>query len=175
MKPVAKLGDAYAEVIPLLRRMGTRFSIEADDIAQEAWIRALVAGNRGNVVSEPARYLIKIARNLFIDAKRASARSMDAMEKTALMAAVAGPQADPERILSGKQDLAIALSTIAELPPRCRQAFELHRFEGLSYAVIARRMGVSASMVEKHIAEAMRRLARALIEADTPAGSASNG
>jgi len=44
---------------------------------------------------------------------------------------------------------------LAELSPRRREALMLHRFEGLSQAQIAERMGVSISMVEKHIAFAL--------------------
>ncbi|MBP5058251.1 sigma-70 family RNA polymerase sigma factor, partial [Pseudomonas chlororaphis] len=46
-------------------------------------------------------------------------------------------------------------SVLAELSPRRREALMLHRFEGLSQAQIAERMGISLSMVEKHIAFAL--------------------
>ena len=51
---------------------------------------------------------------------------------------------------------------LAELSPRRREALMLHRFEGLSQAQIAERMGISTSMVEKHIAFALLHCKRRL-------------
>lgn len=47
---------------------------------------------------------------------------------------------------------------IRALPQRTREAFLMHRFESQTYRQIAARLGVSVSMVEKHIAEALRQL-----------------
>ena len=134
------------------------------DIAQDACLRALQAKSP---IREPVRYLARIARNLFIDGTRARRRDRALCDSLAL----AEPGSDrlhPERVLAGKDELRLVLDTIERLPPRCREAFTLHRFDGLSYAAVARRMRVSTSMVEKHIAEAMRRITIALDAGEGP-------
>ena len=47
------------------------------------------------------------------------------------------------------------LALIDNLPPRCKEAFVLYKFEGLSHAEIAKKMGISINMVEKHIINAL--------------------
>ena len=47
--------------------------------------------------------------------------------------------------------LAALLAAIGDLPVRCREAFILHKFDGLSQAEVARQMGISVTMVERHI------------------------
>lgn len=46
--------------------------------------------------------------------------------------------------------------TIDTLPPQCREAFMLSRFEELSYKEIAERMRLSVNTVEKHVGKALR-------------------
>jgi RNA polymerase sigma factor (sigma-70 family) len=144
----------------LVRRQRRRSdSVHAEDIAQDACVRALgIAQPQG--VRDPLRYLMRIVRNVFIDRKRKGQREAQLFRSLEDGAANIRGEADPERILAGKQQLGIVLNAIEALPPRCREAFTLHRFHGLSYAAIARRMGVGTGTVEKHIAEAMLRITR---------------
>ena len=156
-----KLTDACREILAEGRRRNSQGAPDADDVAQDACVRALDLPAPHNV-RDPIRYLIRIARNLVIDRRRKRARDAALSESLAVIGYGSSDPTDPERILAGKQDLARVLAAIDALPPRCREAFTLHRFGGLSYAAIARQMGVSTSMVEKHIAEAMLRVTRAL-------------
>ena len=54
------------------------------------------------------------------------------------------------------QRLDLLQRALAELPAACRDCFLLRKLEGLSHPEIAERLGVSRSMVEKHIVNAMK-------------------
>ena len=144
----------------VLRGRGHRAS-ETEDVAQDACVRALALA-QPDAVRDPVRYLMRIARNLFVDRRRSRQREAALIHSLSDTGSKAGAEFDPERILAGKQELEYVLAAIENLPPRCREAFTLHRFHGLSYAAIARRMGVRTGTVEKHIAEAMLKITRAL-------------
>jgi RNA polymerase sigma-70 factor (ECF subfamily) len=47
---------------------------------------------------------------------------------------------------------------IANLPPRTRDVFVLHRFEDMTYKSIADGLGISVSAVEKRIIVALKHL-----------------
>jgi len=51
-----------------------------------------------------------------------------------------------------------ARQAVAELPPRCREVFELSRVRGLRYAEIAELLGVSVKAVEANMGRALRTL-----------------
>jgi RNA polymerase sigma-70 factor (ECF subfamily) len=59
---------------------------------------------------------------------------------------------------------------LAALPPRCRQAFVLHRFEELDYSTIARRMKLSERMVRTYVVRALL-FCRARLDASSTANS----
>jgi RNA polymerase sigma-70 factor (ECF subfamily) len=155
----AQLADACCDMVASARNRAGR-SADSDDIAQDACIRALQV-DRPEAVRDPMRYVLRVARNLFIDRQRSRKRESAIFETLTDPDTVHSEGFDPERIVAGRQQLEIVLAALAKLPPRCREAFTLHRFHGLSYAAIARRMGVSTSMVEKHIAKAMLHLTEA--------------
>lgn len=71
-----------------------------------------------------------------------------------------------EQIVAGKQRLKRMLAALNALPPRARQVVILRRFENLTYLQIARRLGISVSAVEKHMARAMAALRLDLVEGD---------
>ena len=57
--------------------------------------------------------------------------------------------------VAAREELAIMRTIILELSPRCRQAFLLVRLEGLSHREVAAEMGLSQTMVRKHLARAL--------------------
>ncbi|HCS19177.1 MAG TPA: RNA polymerase sigma-70 factor [Bacteroidetes bacterium] len=53
---------------------------------------------------------------------------------------------------------------VEALPDKCREAFEMSRYEGLSYAEIAEQQGVSVKAIEKQMGKALRLLRVALAD-----------
>ena len=160
------LADACRELV-LRRRASPRGLPDTEDVEQEALLRALNAREK-SAIRDPLRYLFRVTRNLFIDGHRRKQREKLALASMHPAGAPLTETINPERVLSGKDDLRCVLQAIDSLPPRCQQAFVLHRFHNLSYPAIARRMGVSTGTIEKHIADALLRIARSL---NTPEAS----
>lgn len=149
------------DLIGYLQRKGQTIE-DAEDVVQEAFVRFHRAGH--DLSGADARPLLfVIARNLLTDrwksAGRKGVRGTDdihALDAGPRAVASDAPAADQHLI--GRENLAAAARIIRALPPRTRDAFLLNRFEGQTYSQIAKRLGVSVSMVEKHIAEALRQL-----------------
>lgn len=57
----------------------------------------------------------------------------------------------PEEACAAQQRVRRLIAAIEALPPRCQEAFILHKFDGLSHAEVAERMGISRNMVERHV------------------------
>lgn len=158
------VGDVCSDLVLRQRISGKRFA-DDEDIQQDTFVRALSLADRSSI-RNPVHYLMRIAQNLTIDRARRQKRESAALQGL-LLSEPNFVSTDPERIVSARQQLERVRAAIDSLPPRCREAFLLHRFELLSYSAIARRMSVSTGSVEKHIAQAMLRIARAM---QTPGG-----
>lgn len=64
----------------------------------------------------------------------------------------------PDVAVEARDRLARILSAVEGLPPAVREAFRLHKLEGLSHAETAAAMGVSRSSVEKYIMTSLQRI-----------------
>lgn len=151
----AALGEHRDELLHYLRkRLGDREL--ASDLAQETLSRMMKYRDADDI-EDYRQMLFRIANNLISEHHRTRQRhhagDHHSIDDT-------GPlrSADPpvEAIVDARQAIDILLKrTIGDLPPKCRLAFMLSRFDGLSYPQIAERMGVSVKMVEKHITKAL--------------------
>lgn len=61
----------------------------------------------------------------------------------------------PDRQAQASQELALLISLLDELPPKCRTAFVSYKLDGREYREIAARMGITESMVRKYVIKAV--------------------
>ena len=140
------------ELVNYLFRMVNCYET-AQDLVQESYL-VLARTASVEVINQPRGFLYRTASNLALDHLRHNkvvARHVD------FVAANDEPeQASTETELSKAQWRAMLSAAIAELPPRCRDAFILHKIHGLSYREVAQRLAISESAVEKHIAKGLQ-------------------
>jgi RNA polymerase sigma-70 factor (ECF subfamily) len=55
-------------------------------------------------------------------------------------------------------------SVIETVKPASRQAFVLHRFKGFTYEEIAEQMGISKTMVKKHICHVLLQFRKKMVQ-----------
>ena len=165
----------HHELLSFLARQVNDREIAAD-LAQESYARVLAAQAAGRAITDGRALLYRTARNLVTDQyRRAAVRQHESVDTLADDQFPSAPRHHhPDEALASRQVIRAYLATIAALPERCRQAFVLSAFEVLTHAQIAHEMGISVSMVEKHIVRAMvacRQCARELGNDDAGSGA----
>ena len=119
----------------------------ADDLAADTFVRAWTARDRLQYATVRA-YLLTITRNLYRDRLRA-ARPF--VELNDLLIPTASPTAGRVEDVSTLRDVRARLRRLA---PGDRRALLLYAVSELSYADIARRLGISLNAVKSRIARA---------------------
>lgn len=139
----------------LTRQVNDRHA--AADLAQESYVRVLTLQQGGQVVQDVRALLYRTARNLVIDQHRRAVHRqhdhLDALDEADQP--LAPRHLQPEEVLTYEQQARALVRVIEALPPRCREAFVLNRFEGWSHQQVADHMGISKNMVTQHVARAL--------------------
>jgi RNA polymerase sigma factor (sigma-70 family) len=141
---------------PLLqyfRRRGA--AADAEDLAQTVFLR-LLRKLQEDEDSLSDAYVFTAASSVLVDHYRR--RTAGGGGTVEIDPQFASSEPDARQILEDRQTLRVMLNTLSGMSSKWRRAFVLHRFDQLSYADIARKMGISASSVEKYVMAALAEL-----------------
>lgn len=144
-------------------------AVEAEDVVQSAFAR-FSAIDSPQTVQNPRAYLYKVAMNLAIDHQRrhqVQDNYMQAVVDDQASASAPGP----EQVVDGRQRLGILSRALWCMPKKRRQLLLMSRFDGLSFAEIGRQVGLSESVVRKHISNALADCHKALHARDSAGAS----
>lgn len=174
MEP-AELARFEAEVLPhlsaayRLARYLVRSADDADDVVQEALLRALkyFGGFRGEGASQSRAWLLAIVRNMAYTWRRRLHLDGSTTEFDEGMHSEAIADEHPGSVLS-RLDLRETLAgALDRLPPEFREVIVLREIEGLSYKEISEVVGVPAGTVMSRLSRARKRLQDALRASDS--------
>jgi RNA polymerase sigma factor (sigma-70 family) len=165
----ARFDDAMTrardELLTYLRRR-TRDEETAADLTQETFSRMMVYRDAPNIENQ-GLLMYRIAHNLVLELQRSRYRRRAAHHIPLSLAEPLYADEPPVEEIADALSLDLLLKrTLIELPLKCRLAFKLSRFDGLTYPQVAAKMGISVKMVEKHISRALLAFRAAVEERD---------
>jgi RNA polymerase sigma-70 factor (ECF subfamily) len=126
---------------------------EAEDVAQEAFLKVLDAAERYIPAASFTTYLYAVISRLCMD--RARKRRPVCLDDPPEPA----PAPSTDDLASARERDRAVSAALDRLPARQRMAVVLRHFEGLSYTDIAEAIGVSVKGVERLLARARQSLA----------------
>ncbi|AHE52781.1 RNA polymerase sigma factor [Sphingomonas sanxanigenens] len=129
---------------------------DAEDLLHDAWIGIT---ERQMQAQNSAALLARAAAHRGIDAYRRERRMGSTLVAEPAADAIADRRPLQDEALIARHRLERLRSGVAQLSPRTREIFLMHRLDGRKYREIALELGISQSAVEKHIAKAMAHLA----------------
>jgi RNA polymerase sigma-70 factor, ECF subfamily len=146
---------SYSRVAALVAAMlGDRH--QAEDIAQEAFARALARWKRVGAYEAPEAWVRQVALRLVVDAGR---RAKTALRASALLAAAQRGRAEHDPLTSTALSIALMRISLDQ-----RQVIVLYYLADLSVEDIARDCGIPAGTVRTRLAAARHRLESELTE-----------
>lgn len=144
----------FRATLPRVRAAARRVvgdAAEADDIAAEAFARALVRWSTVRDLPHRDAWVVRVASNLAIDSVRKTSRRQRVV--AVQRAAESLPAGD-----EGAADRLVLALAVGRLPRRQREVITLRYLVGLPEAEVAAVLGLSANTVKTHLSRALSTL-----------------
>ena len=138
----------------------TRNEHDAEDVVQEACLRAFKYGGRF-IGGDGRAWLLAIVRNTFYSMRKGNI-SRDASVTLDEELHSQGEDPGPEALMIRNADAKMITQAMEELSVEYREALVLREFEDLSYREIARVTGVPVGTVMSRLSRARNHIARAV-------------
>ncbi len=153
------LGEAYT-----LARYLTRNDHDAEDIVQDAYLRAFTYRNtfRGEGEQSARAWLLAIVRNTAFSWRRRGGNRVEITEFDEAQHSDGVSDQHPEAAMLRTATREAVSEAIDQLPTEFREVIVLREVEGLSYKEISEVVGVPAGTVMSRLSRARERLQRAL-------------
>lgn len=166
----AKLVDHYWDRLYRWLYHLTRNRHQAEDLAQETFLKALAALDSFRAGSNFRAWLFRIGHNNFVNLKRSERRVGSSLPDDATEAGVG-----PEDTASDREVLRLVSKAIAELPPDFRAALMLRADEGLSFREVAVVLNITEETARWRVFKARQRLIKVLSPELLPPGIGEGG
>jgi RNA polymerase sigma-70 factor (ECF subfamily) len=127
----------------------------AEDVVQDAFLKLWEHGT-GRGVRDEGKFLFRVVRNLAIDRLRRLALERRHGGCDTLVEQEPAPaSSSPEQRVLVSDTLQHVMAAVSELPGRMQRALELHRIEGQTQRDVARQLGVSPTLVNFMLRDAL--------------------
>lgn len=159
-----RLAEAYTQNRDALKRFlmqRLRCRDAAEDLTQEAWLKANRTVATCVTITNPRSYLFKMAANLATDYLRKKSRQAKLLGDHQSYLWNDIDPLTPERYVIAKDELDHMGDALAGVRTISRKIFYLNRFDGYTNKQIANELGISTSTVAYHIKLVLDHLARA--------------
>ncbi|WP_081951598.1 sigma-70 family RNA polymerase sigma factor [Pseudomonas cremoricolorata] len=127
---------------------------DAEDTAAETFCQIIAARVDPAAIEQPRAYLATIARRLIFDRYRRRRLEEAYLERLMLLPEALAPSPEQTHLLL--EALHAIDSSLAGLPLIVKKAFLLSQLDGLPYAEISQKLGVSERTVGRYMTQALR-------------------
>jgi RNA polymerase sigma-70 factor (ECF subfamily) len=136
---------------------------DVEDVVQESYLRIWKA-RMARPIASTKTFLFQIARHLVVDGvRRAQVARTESLGDLAALA-VMEDRPDAVDAITYAEKVSLLAGALASLPARCRAIMIMRKFQNLSHAEIAARLGISERTVESQVTRGMKLIAVRLRE-----------